>query len=73
MRNYKNIIYAIACLSFSIIIGAAFFEHLAVWPQAYAAPPASLGMFQGDYGLNAGAFWIKIHPVTLILFIITLL
>lgn len=68
-----NFFYSITCISFTIIIGAAFFEHLAVWPNAYTAPPASLSMFQGEYGLNAAGFWIKIHPLTLLLFIVTLI
>ncbi|WP_199474285.1 hypothetical protein [Adhaeribacter pallidiroseus] len=49
------------------VIGAAIYEHRAVVPQWSAAPPASLSMFQGKYGLNAGAFWMYIHPVTLFL------
>lgn len=73
MITIKDLIYALTCLSFSIIVGAAVYEHLAVWPRAYAAPPLSLSMFQGEYGLNSGAFWTKIHPVTLLLFITTLI
>ncbi len=72
MKNYKNLIYTLLCLSFTIIIGAAVYEHLAVWPRAYDSPPKSLSMFQGEFGLNAGAFWQKIHPLTLLLFITTL-
>lgn len=71
--NFKNIIYSFACLSFSIVIGAAVYEHLAVVPRWAAAPPASLSMFQGQYGLYAQAFWMPIHPVTLALLLITLL
>lgn len=69
MINFKNILYALTCLSFSIIVGAGVYEHTAVFPQWSAAPPASLAMFQGEYGLNAVAFWTKIHPLTLLLFI----
>jgi hypothetical protein len=72
METLKNLIYSLTCLSFSIVIGAAVYEHLAVVPQWSAAPPASLAMFQGEYGLNAGSFWTKIHPITLLLFISTL-
>ncbi len=72
MKDFKNLIYAVTCLSLNIIIGAAVFEHLVVWPTAYAAPPASLSMFQGEYGFKAVLFWSKIHPVTLLLFVITL-
>jgi len=73
MSNAKNLIYILTCLSFSIIIGAAFYEHLAVWPRAFSAIPASLSMNQGEYGLNAEAFWSIIHPITLFLVITTLI
>jgi hypothetical protein len=71
--NFKNLIYSIACLSFSVVIGAAIYEHLAVVPRWAAGPPASLSMFQGDYGLYAQAFWIPIHPITLTLLLLTLI
>lgn len=70
--NYKDVIYALLCLAFSLIAGAALFEHSAVWPNAYAAPPASLSMFQGEYGLRAANFWQFIHPVVMVLFIVVL-
>ncbi len=72
MMNYKNMLYFLLCLSFSIILGASVYEHIAVWPNAFAAPPKSLTMFQGDYKLNPGLFWKIIHPITLWLFIINL-
>lgn len=70
--NFKNFIYALTCLAFSAIIGAAIYEHTALWPAAFAEPPKSLAVFQGPYRLNAAPFWQSIHPVTLLLFIITL-
>lgn len=71
--NFRNVLYAFSCLSFTAIIGAAFYEHIAVWPAAFAEPPRSLSMFQGPYKLNAAAFWTSIHPVTLLLMVITLI
>lgn len=68
----KNIIYALACLSFSIICGAATYEHLVVWPNAFAKIPASLTMFQGEHALNSATFWPMIHPVTLLLMAVAL-
>ncbi|MBC7946526.1 MAG: hypothetical protein H7Y42_01505 [Chitinophagaceae bacterium] len=70
--NFKNLIYIAAGVSFSIVIGAAVYEHMAVWPRAFKAVPASLTMLQGEYGLNAEVFWKTIHPVTLLLLITTL-
>lgn len=71
--NFKNLIYALTCLCFSIILGAAIYEHIAVWPAAFAEPPKSLTMFQSAYKLNAAPFWMFIHPITLLLFIVTLI
>lgn len=71
--NFKNILYALTCLSFSAIIGAAIYEHTALWPAAFSEPPKSLTVFQGPYRLNAAPFWQSIHPVTLLLFTITLI
>lgn len=65
--DFKNIIYAFACLSFAVVIGGAIYEHMAVVPRWSAAPPASLSMFQGKYGLDPTPFWKTIHPVTLLL------
>ncbi len=70
--EFKNIIYAFACLSFAVVVGAAIYEHIAVVPRWSAAPPASLSMFQGKYGLHPTPFWVAIHPVTLVLLTATI-
>lgn len=70
--NVKNLLYGLACFFYTLIIGAGVYEHLAVWPHAYAAIPASLGMFQGEYGLDSAPFWRNIHPITLLLLLLTL-
>ena len=69
----KNFIYVLACLCFTIMIGGAVYEHLSVVPHWSAAPPASLSMFQGEYGLNPEPFWKIVHPVNLVLFITALI
>jgi hypothetical protein len=69
MNRASNILLSLAVLSYIIVIGGATYEHLAVVPQWSAAPPASLSMMQGLFGLKAERFWIPIHPVTLLLMI----
>ena len=69
--NSKNIFYILACISYCLIIGAAVYEHIAVWPVAFSEPPRSLTMFQGNYAIEPALVWKFIHPVTLTLFIIT--
>jgi hypothetical protein len=71
--NLRNLVYIMTCLSFSVIIGAAVYEHIAVWPSAFCELPRSLTLFQGAYKLNSAPFWQSVHPVTLILFIGTLI
>ncbi|MBC7874772.1 MAG: hypothetical protein H7Y01_12290 [Ferruginibacter sp.] len=73
MKSTKTILLVLACISFITVIGGAVYEHLAVVPKWKQAPPASLTMFQGEYGLDPGDFWQKIHPVTLVLLIAALL
>jgi hypothetical protein len=68
----KDILYAVCCLAFAIIIGGAVYEHLNVVPTWTAAPPVSLSMFQGEYGLKPESFWKIIHPVNFGLFALTL-
>lgn len=70
--NIKNFFYSITCISLCIPFGAGLYEHIAVWPNAYSELPKSLAMFQGPYGLEPAPFWMAIHPVTVVLFAITL-
>jgi hypothetical protein len=62
-----------ACISFIVVIGGATYEHLAVVPVWAKAVPASLTMFQGEYGLAAQNFWIPIHPATIVLLVVGLI
>jgi hypothetical protein len=68
--NFKAILYAFACLSFSVVIGRRY-EHLALFPMECCASRFAKHV-PGKYGLNAAAFWIPIHPVTLLLLMGTL-
>lgn len=68
----RNIIYAINGLLFCTVIGGAVYEHCGVVPAWTAAPPASLSMFQGEYGLDPSLFWMSIHPVTMLFFVVNL-
>jgi hypothetical protein len=69
----KEILYSLCCLGFAIMIGGAVYEHVVLVPKWSAAPPVSLSMFQGQYGLQPGSFWMSVHPVNLLLFAATLI
>lgn len=67
MTTTRVIVTILASITYLIVIGGATYEHLSVVPRWSAAPPASLAMFQGPYGLAPETFWQVIHPVTLLL------
>lgn len=73
MRSFKTFILIAAAISSITVIGAAVYEHTTLVPTWSAAPPASLAMFQGDYGFSAETFWKSIHPVSILLLIATLI
>jgi hypothetical protein len=66
-KSFPNILHILASIAFITIIGAAIYEHAAVVPVWATAPPYSLSMFQGEYGLQAANFWKPVHPVTILL------
>jgi hypothetical protein len=72
MNSTKNLLLILASLSFITIMGAAIYEAVSTTPHWSAAPPMSLTMFQGKYGLNSGLFWMIIHPVTILLLLAAL-
>ena len=52
--------------------GAQIFETTLIVPAWTAAPPASLGLFQGKYRLDFKAFWIVFHSLHEVTFILAL-
>lgn len=68
----RNLVYILACISFCLILGAGVYEHLSTWPIAFAEPPRSLAMFQGEYAIQPASFWRLVHPVTLLLLLAAL-
>lgn len=72
MKSIKTILLILASTSFIIVFGGAVYEHMVVVPKWKLAPPVSLTMFQGEYGLNPGPFWQTMHPVSFLLLIAAL-
>ena len=73
MNRLNNLLLALGAISFITVIGGAVYEHLTFVPQWAAAPPSSLALLQGPYGMRPERFWIPIHPVTLLLMIAALM
>ena len=73
MKSIKTIMLILASISFITVIGGAIYEHVAAIPVWKLAPPVSLTMFQGEYGITPFHFWKAIHPVTMLLLIVSLI
>jgi len=56
-----------------LLNGAQIFETAVIVPAWTAAPPESLGMFQGKFGLDFKIFWIVFHSLHEITFIAALI
>jgi hypothetical protein len=71
-KSFSNILHILASIAFISIIGAGIYEHATSVPVWRIAPPMSLAMFQGKYGIQPANFWIPVHPVTVILMLAAL-
>src|SRR5688572_29700800 len=69
----RKLLLILGSISFIVVIGGATYEHLGIVPVWASAAPASLSMFQGEYGIMPQRFWIPIHPVTLALHALALI
>ena len=69
----RTLLLILGCISFIVVMGGAVYEHAVVVPAWTAAVPASLSMFQGEYGLFPWHFWVPVHPITVTLLVIALI
>lgn len=62
----------ITTLAYSLVNGAQIFETATIVPSWTTAPPRSLGLFHGAYGLDFMAFWITMHTVHELTFLLAI-
>lgn len=63
----------ITTLIYFLMNGAQIFETAAIVPKFAAAPPESLHLFRGPYGLDFKTFWIIFHTIHEITFILAII
>lgn len=63
----------VTTLAYFLMNGAQIFETAVVVPKWTAAPPESLRLFQGKYGLDFKMFWIIMHSIHEITFILAII
>jgi hypothetical protein len=62
----------ISILVYFLMNGAQVFETAVIVPKFTASPPESFQMFKGKYGLDFKVFWIVVHSIHEIIFILTI-
>lgn len=60
-------------LFYLIMLGGGNYEHMNVTTTVASAPPKSFAMLQGPYGFNPVKFWVTFRPITILLFITTII
>ena len=65
--------FIISTLLYFFQNGAQIFETVVIVPKWTAAPPESLQIFKGKYALDFKAFWIAVHTIHEITFILAII
>jgi hypothetical protein len=63
----------ITILFYFLMNGASIFETAAIVPKWTTSPPESFHIFKGKYGIDLKIFWIVMHSVHEITFIIAII
>lgn len=64
---------SISTLFYFWMNGAQIFETVVIVPKWTASPPESFRMFKGKYGLDFKVFWIVLHSIHEITFILAII
>jgi hypothetical protein len=54
------------------MLGGGNYEQLNVTSTVASAPPKSFAMMQGPYGFNPVKFWVTFRPLTILLFLMSI-
>jgi hypothetical protein len=63
----------ITTLIYFLMNGAQLFETAVIIPKWTASPPESFQLFKGKYGLDLKTFWIVLHSIHEITFILAII
>lgn len=63
----------ITTLIYFLMNGAQVFETAVIVPKWTASPPASFQLFKGKYGLDFKVFWIVLHSIHEVTFILAII
>lgn len=70
--TFANYALTALALFYIIMLGGGNYEQLNITQLVVRDLPKSLYILQGDYGFKPFAFWVLFRPITILLFVITL-
>jgi hypothetical protein len=68
----SDVVLWLATFCYLVVCGAGSYEHAVIVPAWTSNPPSSIAMFHGPYALDLGRWWLKVHPVNLLLLLAAL-
>ena len=68
LRTYSLFL---AIILWGTLLGGIAYSHLVYFPVYLSALPDSAVVVNGHYGLHEGIFWMTIHPLLILSFVIT--
>ncbi len=73
MQQLKQVSLYLAIFFWAMIVGGIMYSHIVYFPAYLTHLPASNQLISGAYGLHDENFWAFIHPVAVVLTIVTLI
>lgn len=72
MQNAKQVTLFLCIIFWAILIGGIAYSNLVYMPPYLGHLPESNSLIRGDYGLHDENFWMRVHPVVILLSILVL-
>jgi hypothetical protein len=72
MTRTRQFFLMAALFCWAIIVGAFVYSHIAYFPGYLFNLPQSNALIKSEYGINDGLVWMMVHPLAIIITIITL-
>ena len=71
--KFSTLILMIAIIVWGVILGGIVYSHIVYFPVYLSDLPGSSVLVTGKYALHEEKFWMAIHPVLIVLLIISII
>ncbi|MDB5198649.1 MAG: hypothetical protein JWO92_612 [Chitinophagaceae bacterium] len=71
--KFSTVILIIAIIIWGVLLGGVVYSHIVYFPAFLSNLPDSSALVNGKYALHDEKFWMAIHPVLIVLLIVTII